>query len=153
MDNDAFDQGKQYSPKVSCLNSLPSDYCRSSAPSSEPSYVLMYPQVRVITNHPPCSSSLAWAPTHSHLLLQSNLEQLPRLPQECALSMTISQILHLNDPKVSTFTNSRLALSSMPRQSIGQKWAHSLELLLHKNVCSKSTELFTFHLLQYLLCL
>lgn len=68
----------------------------------------------------------------SHICyLQSNLEQLPHLPRESALSMTISKILCLNYSKVSMFTIYRMALSSMPSQNIGQKWAHPLEFLLH----------------------
>lgn len=90
----------------------------------------------------------------SHICyLQSNLEQLPHLPRESALSMTISKILCLNYSKVSMFTTYRMALSSMPSQNIGQKWAHPLEFLLHQNVCSISEEIFMFHLLQYLLYL
>lgn len=52
--------------------------------------------------------------------LQSNLEQHPHLPQECALSMTISRTLCLNYPKVSMFTTYRMELSFMPRQNTGQ---------------------------------
>ena len=51
--------------------------------------------------------------------LQSNLERLPHLPQECALSVTISRTLCLN-PKVSMFTTHRMELGFMPRQNTGQ---------------------------------
>ena len=136
VDNDAFDQGRKYSSNVNCFNSLPCDSNRSSASSSKFFFFFFNvpkasKSARVITNHQPCSFSLAWAPTHPHLLPANNLEQLPHLPRECALSMTISKILCLNYSKVSMFTTYRMAMSSMPSLNIGQKWAHPLEFLLH----------------------
>ena len=72
------------------------------------------------SDHEACLSSHFELPLTHICCLQSNLEQFPHLPQECALSMTMSRTLCLNYPKVSMFTTNRMELSFMPRQNTGQ---------------------------------
>lgn len=126
VDDDAFNQGRKYSPNVSCFNKF---HLIAADPQLPPqSFHLMYPptsksaRVMCHTTHVP--SHLLRLPLTHICYLESNLEQLPQLPPAHALSMTMSRTLCLNDPKASMFTTREEKGTVFPRWNTGQKQAH-----------------------------